>query len=570
MVQSDGPSGLFTMRLPAHLHKSRHGVFYFRIVLPAHLRAMFGGQREIKRSLMTRDPKIAKLSAYSLYVDYQAALGETLKQMAYDPSRFNPNDPSTYPTERKDTPQFEVDVRRGIYKSDPSIPGDTQNMMAFLQFLKTEQPELLNPVPAAEPVDTEKTVQVVKAAVMSAVQTLPQQGGPTTGKRLAESISDWQKDFAEKNNNSKTQSSFASVLKRFLAVVKDIPVCKINADHIRLYRQSRKDTGVKLITVDGDTKTLGRFFEWAKQKGHYPQVELPTHGQTELTKKQRENVAEGAERFTLDELRSIFAADHYRKENTKPHEFWLPLMALYTGARIEELCQLHLSDIYQDKGVLIFDLNDLGGKKLKTKAAKRKVPIHPELVRLGFLDYLEDVKIAAPANKQLFPYLTPTKHGRLSDRASKHFGRYLDTVKLQSRSKVFHSFRDTVNNQLSENGVSIELRCHIVGHDINHVNVKNYSDPPTAERLMNSAISKLCYERTEANGDVSRLELTPLKYEKGAFVGTLQRLMENLQLTSEIQARRVATNQARAERQERIKSRVGRPPKQKSKEPTNA
>jgi hypothetical protein len=51
------------MRLPAHLKRSRHGIYYFRLVLPFPSRAFFGLKREIRRSLGTREPDQAKLAA---------------------------------------------------------------------------------------------------------------------------------------------------------------------------------------------------------------------------------------------------------------------------------------------------------------------------------------------------------------------------------------------------------------------------------------------------------------------------------------------------------------------------
>lgn len=66
-----------------------------------------------------------------------------------------------------------------------------------------------------------------------------------------------------------------------------------------------------------------------------------------------------------------------------PFKYWVPLLGLYTGARINELAQLFLVDFQAQGDVQVISINDDGeGKRLKTKASKRLVPIHPELVRL--------------------------------------------------------------------------------------------------------------------------------------------------------------------------------------------
>lgn len=64
--------------------------------------------------------------------------------------------------------------------------------------------------------------------------------------------------------------------------------------------------------------------------------------------------------------------------------FWAPLIALYSGMRLEEICQLHLSDIVKMDGVLCFSINEESGgsgyvKHVKSSAGIRKVPVHPHL-----------------------------------------------------------------------------------------------------------------------------------------------------------------------------------------------
>lgn len=48
------------MRIPAHLRRSRHGIYYFRITVPLAIRETFGGRSEIKSSLHTRNLGIAR------------------------------------------------------------------------------------------------------------------------------------------------------------------------------------------------------------------------------------------------------------------------------------------------------------------------------------------------------------------------------------------------------------------------------------------------------------------------------------------------------------------------------
>lgn len=54
------------MRLPAYVYRCRHGVYFFRTVVPQELKKALSGQREIKRSLRTRDKRQAVVQARSL------------------------------------------------------------------------------------------------------------------------------------------------------------------------------------------------------------------------------------------------------------------------------------------------------------------------------------------------------------------------------------------------------------------------------------------------------------------------------------------------------------------------
>jgi integrase len=70
--------------------------------------------------------------------------------------------------------------------------------------------------------------------------------------------------------------------------------------------------------------------------------------------------------------------------------YWIPLLALYSGARCSELCQLRTDDIKKESGVWIMQIHDLDPtQKIKTVSARRSIPLHAELLRLGFIEYCE-------------------------------------------------------------------------------------------------------------------------------------------------------------------------------------
>lgn len=176
--------------------------------------------------------------------------------------------------------------------------------------------------------------------------------------------------------------------------------------------------------------------------------------------------------FTDQELALLFHPDHFRPDHLRASwHFWLPLLGLHTGARLEELCQLHLEDIRQEdgSGVWFLDINDEGDKHLKSTAGKRKVPIHPALIELGLLDRVSALQ--AKGKDRLFPGLkVRASTGNLSGTAGHWFTRYRRSCGVggaggEKSAKVFHSFRHTVFTRSKHLGLDRRAVKEMLGHE---------------------------------------------------------------------------------------------------------
>ena len=163
-------------------------------------------------------------------------------------------------------------------------------------------------------------------------------------------------------------------------------------------------------------------------------------------------------------MKKLFSTEIYTLKKFKyPYHFWLPLLALYTGARLNELCQLHLLDFETIEGIKIIQISDQNGvKKVKTKAGNRIIPIHPELIRLGLLDFVDSLKKRGEI--RLFPELKMSRDG-YGQAASKWFARYSTICGVDEEGKVFHSFRHTFINNLKQLGIPKEKIAELVGHE---------------------------------------------------------------------------------------------------------
>lgn len=142
-----------------------------------------------------------------------------------------------------------------------------------------------------------------------------------------------------------------------------------------------------------------------------------------------------------------------------PAAYWIPIIGIYTGARIGELAQLRVSDIAEEDGIPVIRITDEGeGQSVKTSASRRYIPVHSELIRLGLLEYAEGIRKADPMGS-LWPLL------QNPDLMSPWFGRYRKSVGLDGKWLDFHSFRHTVRTRLARAQVQEQLTDAITGHE---------------------------------------------------------------------------------------------------------
>lgn len=189
-----------------------------------------------------------------------------------------------------------------------------------------------------------------------------------------------------------------------------------------------------------------------------------------------------------------------KKESHK----WASLIGMFSGARLNEICQLGTKHVKQSDGIWYFDINDEGDgtKRLKTAASKRRVPLHRELLELGLLDSVQRM----PASGRLFPdytYCSKNGHGRALSRWFND--QFTPGLGIKSKSHVFHSFRHTMVTRLAQAGVAEPVSPHtIVGHEAagcDATGVLQRGVHPTAaegsDRLLRLEANKLTLEGGE-------------------------------------------------------------------------
>ena len=157
----------------------------------------------------------------------------------------------------------------------------------------------------------------------------------------------------------------------------------------------------------------------------------------------------------------------------------LILIAMYTGARIEEICSLLCKDIdLKEESITIIDA--------KTEAGERTIPIHPYIK--GRIEKL----IEDSTDDYLLSGLTKNKYGDRANALGQRFGRLKTKQKFSSRY-VFHSIRKTFTTMLENAGVGENLAADIVGHEKPRITYGLYSGGASLE-VMREAIKKITYE----------------------------------------------------------------------------
>lgn len=164
--------------------------------------------------------------------------------------------------------------------------------------------------------------------------------------------------------------------------------------------------------------------------------------------------------------------------------YFVPILIYYTGARREELCGAMVDDIIFDREgcrpYIHIAANEQ--RRIKNAQSKRNIPIHPELIRLGFLDYVG--KIKALGYRLLFPDLySPSSRSPLGNRFYKLFKPILTAAKITEEGLGAHAVRHLFGAQLKKKLLSKEDRADLLGHGGDSETSERYCEPHELDTL---------------------------------------------------------------------------------------
>jgi site-specific recombinase XerD len=490
------------------LIRSRHQTtWYSRVIIPTCLRDSFNGKRELRRSLGTSDKAVAKRQSLAFWLQCQDAF-ERLKHKTADAYFQNTDQFMAWLSENMHQ-QADTNLMKYIETTDVlgnkhviNLDGDLEGERALALQLHKDARELLqsfkdNPkvlrdllncrdrfFPSDEPAP-ETPISCSKAIDLY-IEKLKSQG--RKGKKLAQRtllnyqgrLEFWKVHFSEQPIHEITLTEIADIQSWLTKLPVNFSKQGVGVQ-AAIWKAQSSESEHKVISDKTRAEYLGQLkglFEYAFSSGFIKSnvaqhIEIPNA-------KQNKTIVRLP--FSNEDLEKVFPGDSYgkgfatRASSIDPAaKYWFPLIAAFSGARLEEIAQLTPSDIKTcpETNIIYMDISNDGvagdgaKKNLKNQNSVRPIPIHSTLIDMGFLDFVEERE----SNGQLFN-LKRDKQGRLARTLSAWFSRndkrkdgssikgYIEKCGVASKGeneagqrwmKSFHSFRHAVIDNLRDN-----------------------------------------------------------------------------------------------------------------------
>jgi integrase len=190
-------------------------------------------------------------------------------------------------------------------------------------------------------------------------------------------------------------------------------------------------------------------------------------------------------------LPKLFGAAPWQpKDTSNPLHYWGPLLSLYHGLRLGEVAGLLLRDVAEEQGEPMLLLRS-GKRQLKTNSSRRDIPLHPELVRLGFLKFVEGRRGLAGGEELLFAGQKAFARDQWGRRLGEWFSKRAKELQLEGRKLGMHSLRHDFQDALREADVPADVASYLMGHAAEGMGAV-YGGRPTLTRLK-AAIERVSY-----------------------------------------------------------------------------
>ncbi|MBO9644008.1 MAG: tyrosine-type recombinase/integrase [Pseudacidovorax sp.] len=450
------------------LERRRNGVYYFRQVLETN-----GKQISKRISLRTTDIRIAKFIALQFKARIEMIDAKNIKKfnISYD-SEGRPVSVQT--TDSQDARDLNEFLKLQEAHRAEAHKRDMERLKFQQQLLEGEQKQR----------EQAAYLQSPKGQEMTALrERLEEKLKP---REVADQLTPLKQHYLEElTTTENTKYKYNNFISKFIDYCTRHTVYDITGvDRKLVYSYLlylRKEEAKSDNTIKNIFNTLSTFFNHLIQTGE-------TSATNPFTGHKLNTEESGREPFTLEDLNAIFSCDGLRRNQKL---FYICLLLLTTGARPNEICQLWTDDI--TLGDDINTIRIVGNKErdqtLKTASSKRIIYLHPLLVKLGFLQYLNGKNLGMvfdlkkPATKTYSTFI------------SEEFTQILRSLGIEK--KTMYCFRHTVINRLKQAKVLQTINEDLVGHEGQGTNAKVYSQQHSAENLRDETQEILSYREVK-------------------------------------------------------------------------
>jgi len=413
-----------------------------------------------------------------------------------------------------------VDARKAVSRLQPVIDGVRSaldkipaevlaeaRLMTAIQILKAEittlgstVAELSSGHPVVQEQDASKLVEAI----------VEHERSKWSDDSLSTAIDLYKANVIDKSDVSlKHKEDISKRLLTFLTFMTDRPIRDINREDLRDYRdhldklpdrsELRFKTydirqaialNAKLVVpfssigpVTVNLKYLGpvrRLFAWYLGEG-----KLERNPTDDIHSGNKEKEGDKKKRFPLkpDQISRLFSVT--ARAPRVNSLYWIPPLLLFTGARLNELAQLRTDDLRTFNGRLhlsVLCLEDDGAenedeapkrpkhgdhkRNVKSPAARRLIPLHKEILLMGFPEFVRSQRSRRKSDGQLFGDLKPDRFGMWSAAISKRINRRLRALKITNPRLSAYSLRHNFRDGCVENKITREARMKFMGHQL--------------------------------------------------------------------------------------------------------
>lgn len=284
-------------------------------------------------------------------------------------------------------------------------------------------------------------------------------GKPTFGWQ--ELLEYWIRDCPRHPRTVREMQTLVQALSEFLRG--KLPADMSKQDVTAWLRHERDSRGNSGKTLEKKGTLVGALFSVAVKDDLLPSNPFAGFDYKRLALKIGVQSESGREPFSLAQLQTLFSAEGLFAQSKGNGgggyyaRVWIPLLGLFTGARLDELGRLTVDDI-QREPVPHFRI-----RRAKNSESLRSVPLHPQLIEHRLLDYVEAIQSAG--HTRLWPLLR--SRGALhtdSEMIGRWFNRYVHERLGFPRTVVFHSLRHTFKDLCRNAGIVSDVHHQLTGH----------------------------------------------------------------------------------------------------------